>query len=403
MKERVEVNRKIKKKRREGRRKSTTFVPPDIISEILSKLPLKSLMRFRCVSKLWSSITTDPYFLKSLQTTRPSRLLVVGFRKRDGFFVLSFPQQNLQKPNEPSQPINSYRMTHANPGCPFTIATGSVQGLMICFLEPTKPIVWNPSINKLLPLSKPGDTWKGVRVFLGYDPIEGKHKVVCMPKLTCVQALDECKVLTLGSGSAQEPWRKIETIRNHFPLTAESSCHSHPRCINGVVYYHAKLGPHQRVIMSFDVRSEKFHAINLPLPKWTWRLTLSYHGKFACTGYNIQGNKIIMFVLKDAMKHEWSRHLFSSLPEHWRNLNRSDVLMGDTDDDDGGELIFVRAKSLEFIYIHPKRKTLRSVNYRGVLDDFRQRNGLEDTPLAALAALDEFQLFPNHIETLSSL
>ncbi|CAA7048451.1 unnamed protein product [Microthlaspi erraticum] len=393
MKELVEVTRKIKKKRREGRssrRKSTTSVPPDIISEILSKLPLKSLMRFRCVSKLWSSVSTDPYFKKSFQaqsSERVSHILVVGFRESDGFFVLSLPQQNLQNRIHSngsyscSQPIDSYRMEHAKHRCPFTIETESVHGLMICFQKPNKPIVWNPSLRKLTPLSKPGKTWKSIRVFLGYDPIEGKHKVVCMPKLIYGQALDECKVLTLGSGSAQEQWRKVETIPDHFPLTGDNNGFYHARCINGVVYYHAK-GDYHRVIMSFDVRSEKFRAIRLPLETKSWRMTLSYHGKLACVGFGGHGRILLMIVLEDARKPKWSSHQFSSLPD------------GATDD---GELIFVGTESLDMIYIDPKRKTFRRIDYSHILDDFRQRNGLGDWP----SALKGFQFF--HTETLVSL
>ncbi|CAA7048448.1 unnamed protein product [Microthlaspi erraticum] len=340
-------------------------------------------MRFRCVSKLWSSITTDPYFKKSFQTQsskRPSGLLVVGFRESDGFF-LSLPQQILQNPNESngsytcSQPIDSYRMEHAKHRYPFTIETESVHGLIICFQKPNKPIVWNPSLRKLTPLSKPGKTWKSIRVFLGYDPIEGKHKVVCMPKLTCVQALDECKVLTLGSGSAQEPWRKVETIPNHFPLTGgDHHGFYHARCINGVVYYRAKLGS-DRVIIGFDVRSEKFHVITITLPRETqpWRMTLSYNGKLACFGFGgRRGGILHMVVLEDAAKPEWSRHQFSLVPE------------GATDD---VQLIFVGAQSLKMIYINPKRKTFRRIDYSDSLEDFGQRNGLGDWP----SALEGFQ------------
>ncbi|KAF3540201.1 hypothetical protein F2Q69_00025313 [Brassica cretica] len=34
------------------------YIPFDLTEEILSKLPVKSLARFQCVSKLWSSLIT---------------------------------------------------------------------------------------------------------------------------------------------------------------------------------------------------------------------------------------------------------------------------------------------------------------------------------------------------------
>lgn len=36
----------------------------DIIFEILARLPVKSLMRFRCVCKSWSYLISDPYLAK---------------------------------------------------------------------------------------------------------------------------------------------------------------------------------------------------------------------------------------------------------------------------------------------------------------------------------------------------
>ncbi|PWA75537.1 F-box domain-containing protein [Artemisia annua] len=39
-----------------------TNLPSDVIVDILSRLPIKSLARFRCVSKLWCEHIDDPYF-----------------------------------------------------------------------------------------------------------------------------------------------------------------------------------------------------------------------------------------------------------------------------------------------------------------------------------------------------
>nr|VDD28460.1 unnamed protein product [Brassica oleracea] len=37
-------------------------IPFDLIIEILTRLPVTSLMRFKCVSKLWSCLTLSRYF-----------------------------------------------------------------------------------------------------------------------------------------------------------------------------------------------------------------------------------------------------------------------------------------------------------------------------------------------------
>ncbi|XP_004309903.1 PREDICTED: F-box protein At1g67130-like [Fragaria vesca subsp. vesca] len=42
------------------------FFDCEIISEILARLPVKSVVRFRCASKWWSALISDPYFTKKL-------------------------------------------------------------------------------------------------------------------------------------------------------------------------------------------------------------------------------------------------------------------------------------------------------------------------------------------------
>ncbi|WZZ52350.1 hypothetical protein YC2023_052457 [Brassica napus] len=79
MKRRVEKTERNKRKRR--RRQSSASVKPtpslplDHISQIFLKLHAKAVARFRCcVSRLWFTITTDPYFINKLEN-QPRLLL----------------------------------------------------------------------------------------------------------------------------------------------------------------------------------------------------------------------------------------------------------------------------------------------------------------------------------------
>ncbi|KAG2304877.1 hypothetical protein Bca52824_033528 [Brassica carinata] len=295
---------------RKRRIQATPSIPLDVISEILSKLPTKSVGRFRCVSKLWSSVTTDPYFINRFETQsrqkKPS--LLVTFKRGDRLFVFSIPQDR-QTPNQPhsisSQPVHSYHIRYPK-HCSF-LPKESVHGL-ISFANLSKPMIWNPTIRKFLTLNKPEKSWMNTMVFLGYDPINNKHKVLCMP---FNETIDECRVLTLGS--AQGSWRKIKTNHKYLIRGYDTNY----KCINGVLYYKAYADQPDNadtIIMSFDVRSEKFHMIKFPWNniRYCGELRL-YKGMLACTRSNYPGQGITLWILQDAEKHVWSPKTFFSL------------------------------------------------------------------------------------------
>ncbi|KAJ4917705.1 putative F-box protein [Raphanus sativus] len=227
MDQQEETTEQINKKRRI---QSTLSFPLDLISEILSKLPAKSVGRFRCVSKLGSSITTDPYFINKFETrsTKEKQSLLVTFKRGDRLFVFSIPQdrQSSDEPHTiPSQAVHSYNMTYPK-SCSFMPGV-SVHGLICCFRRAKKLIFWNPTTRKLYTLTKPEKSWKYARFLLGYDPTDAKYKVLC---IRFDETTDEGSVLTLGS--AQESWRRIKT--NHKHCVNPYPAH---QCTNGYIYY----------------------------------------------------------------------------------------------------------------------------------------------------------------------
>nr|AAG51533.1 hypothetical protein; 35539-34386 [Arabidopsis thaliana] len=351
--------------RKRSKSSSSLSIPLDIATDIFLRLPAKSVVRFSCVAKHWSSITTAPYFTNSFET-RPN--LLFFFKEADRFFVVTVPKPN-RRPNESvshtsSQILDSYQTPYPKHSC-FTIKTESVHGL-ICFQRGTKPIVWNPTMRKFKPLRKPDKSWESLTVFLGYDPLERTHKVVAMP---CDKASDECRILTLGSAD-QESWRTVKTNYKHHPSRGNRKNNYGPcRCINGVLYYLAEIDRHRLI------------------------------GKFAFLGHSNVKNSLPMWVLEGEKKGEWSTYNFLPLSHYDRRLEFHFKLIGITND---GELIYVPNtvfKTFEVIYIDPIRKTFSLVKYEGVADKgFRQRNGLgEDKPLRGI------QYSPNHVETLLSL
>ncbi|CAH8355475.1 unnamed protein product [Eruca vesicaria subsp. sativa] len=92
----------MKKRRRRERsrddKSQPNHIPLDLALDIVSRLPAKSIMRYQCVSKLWSSFITLPSFINSFtsrSTSRSPTLLVTFASGWISRFVFSFPQHHI--------------------------------------------------------------------------------------------------------------------------------------------------------------------------------------------------------------------------------------------------------------------------------------------------------------------
>ncbi|CAA7018526.1 unnamed protein product [Microthlaspi erraticum] len=201
---------------------------------------------------------------------------------------------------------------------------------------------------------------------------------------------DACQVLTLGS--AQESWRTVNTKHKHL-----ASIHT-GRCIKGVIYYLADIYPTGVcVIMSFDVRYEKFSMIELPSVISKDRV-MTYDGKLACLDRRNYLRKL--WILEDAENHKWSSHDSISLPVGHFNesLHTCFNLTGCTH---AGEFVFVPSvfgKSFYVLFWDPVRNSFRRFVLEGIVDDESLlNNGVQDGSMYALHAC------PNHIDSQMSL
>ncbi|XP_026416086.1 putative F-box protein At3g28280 [Papaver somniferum] len=80
-------------------------LPPDVLYEIFIRLPLKQLYEFRCVSKLWNSLLSNPSFVRKHKVFKPWTIVY----DRDEFSS-RYPQQVFQtySPNLHNNFINDH-------------------------------------------------------------------------------------------------------------------------------------------------------------------------------------------------------------------------------------------------------------------------------------------------------
>ncbi|ESQ54723.1 hypothetical protein EUTSA_v10026790mg [Eutrema salsugineum] len=269
-------------------------LPVELIIEILTKLPPRSLSKLICVSKLWSSIIQGKYFT-DLYLTRSSTRPRLLFH-RYCFDTRLSHYSSLENP--------SFVHSITLPG--YQISP-PVRGLICCRDHDSNAAIGNPSTGQFLTLPKVERSWLN-GIFLGYDPVDDLYKVLSM--IVVLQDKhgyqgQRCQVLTLG---AQESWRTIECKYPYYALTQGI-------CQNGVIYYGACPDIGDRyVLVSFDLRLEEFSLITLPegvhVSGYPPESDLvSYNGKIALANHS-PSPKFDLWVLMDVNKQEWTQISF---------------------------------------------------------------------------------------------
>ncbi|KAG5549755.1 hypothetical protein RHGRI_014905 [Rhododendron griersonianum] len=199
-------------------------LPPEIIAAVLSRLPVKSLLRLRCVSKWWRCLISNPKFAKthlSLASANTDysnhRLILSG----------SYPYTNFKSCslysilNEKSDCAVQLDCPLKRPNLRVTI-WGCCDGL-VCIGTGREVCIWNPSTGKYKRLPLPDFemayicySWFG----FGYDEGIDDYKVVGFFFGDRTGGFElEVKVYTLRSDS----WRRIEGYTHRVPRDASGT------------------------------------------------------------------------------------------------------------------------------------------------------------------------------------
>jgi F-box interacting protein len=154
-------------------------LPSDVTTDILCQLPVKTLLRFRCVSKRWCSQIDGPDFIKlhlshSLATKSNLSLVLRNW------YLYSVEFDSLRTATEINPPLNVI--------WGITDVFGSCNGLVAVCNSEEEIVLWNPSTRKhqrlpTMPVEDPkGDVKPRRYTFYGFgpDPISDDYKVVRM-------------------------------------------------------------------------------------------------------------------------------------------------------------------------------------------------------------------------------
>ncbi|XP_061993541.1 F-box/kelch-repeat protein At3g06240-like [Rosa rugosa] len=284
---------------------SKLHVPDEIVEEILSRLPPKSLMRFKCVCTLWCNLIKSHSFVaKHLSNSlRASSSVSILFKhtvekmvdheisNEEGSILLSL----LNRCNDDVDDLFSIVVENLNVPPPlnqigfssYLGIAGHCDGIICLKLFYGNVVLCNPAIKefKLLPksvlilpnrdslyLAFELENYTELLGF-GYDPKGKDYKVVRLLVYSLFSYWFKTEVYTMGSNS----WREIKTkYTNDYHF---KDCWDKQQLFYEGKYYWQVCGfdrGHNLVhkfILSFDMGDELFYEISLP-----WQDTETYGG-----------------------------------------------------------------------------------------------------------------------------
>lgn len=264
-------------------------LPYEIIEEILSRLPVKSLGRLRCVSKLWRSLISDPHFIKMHLKQRLRHKVFMSFisRRKIQFFDYeallngdddeNSAVKNLQFPVEMGS-IRSVKLL------------GSCNGLLCLGLGERNVIVWNPCVGEYKKVQEPEGEGDGSYGF-GYDSCNDDYKLVRVIPGNGSDKMISVDVFSLKANS----WRRVCYGGYRFDLLDRMGTF-----FNGSVYWQAKQGDTNRMtlIVSFDLVEEKFREMPKPDGRFATGPMLGVLGESLCACRSEFGKDVELWAMK---------------------------------------------------------------------------------------------------------
>ncbi|KAG7558557.1 F-box associated domain type 3 [Arabidopsis thaliana x Arabidopsis arenosa] len=366
--------------------------------EILSRLPSKSVSRFRCVSKRWASMFASPYFNELFQTrssAKPRLLFAIAengdYRGESNGVWSFFSTPQLENPYEKSLSTlvaaaefhvkfspDGLLINHDSDIKYFSI--GYASGLIYIYgcRYQARPLICNPNTGRyaILPYRY---TYRKAYSFFGFDPIDKQYKAL---SIRYPSGPGRDKILTFGD-NGDLTWRKIK-----FPSPERPGIKSHGICINGVLYFLAERAEisFDYVIVCFDVRSETFTFIDVE----RFCRLINYKGKLAVIYWeddvdiyeicyygkdldeyleeNLDAdatNELRVWVLEDVEKQKWSKYAYTWTDDTFFRRHLS--IAGATA---SGEIVFSMRKytpkqPFYVFYFNPEKNTLQRVEIQG--------------------------------------
>ncbi|XP_057426494.1 F-box/kelch-repeat protein At3g23880-like [Lotus japonicus] len=308
-----------------SRRLSLPVIPEELIYEILLKLPVESLWRFRRVCKSWKTLISHPQFAKDhldssisgAIMTQPRLALVYD----DSNTATTYSVNSLFK----NPPTLTEKLKFKMEG-KHNHFVGSINGLLClrdvncCFR------LYNPS-TKLVSRKSPAFPIEikylfPNNAFFGYDKVNDKYKVLAFGVDLGYHVFNlVARLYTFGESESN--WR---TTIQDLSFGVNNIEGSRQTFVNGNLHWLTKRGhgSDKTVIISFDVDRETHGEVLLPLEleDIIWSLDLHVSNKFLYVSQYSHKTCLVLWLMKEyGVQESWTKVMTISLESRYCRCN----------------------------------------------------------------------------------
>ncbi|XP_071715199.1 F-box/kelch-repeat protein At3g23880-like [Rutidosis leptorrhynchoides] len=280
----------------------SSYICDELLEEIFKRLPSKTLLQLRSLSKSWCSRISSPDFIltqTTLQTARNYQNILIQHRTSSfqNFFTVHYQSMlNSQYGNYGTRPMKS----------PNGYIVGSCNGI-ICLRDHYSGnfSLWNPSIRRKLTLPYPFFSLNNYEIAgVGFDSKTDDYKIVI---LSCFR---HGKHKSMVYSLKKPVWREIT------PPSSRITCVNSPGCVvNGVLHWVVRSDVFQDFILTFDLSSDVFSEMTLPEKpnQYTKQHPIIFNGSLG-----------MLVSTKDCYHRVWAMKEYNNVTSWYMTLNFGD-------------------------------------------------------------------------------
>ncbi|XP_074278742.1 F-box protein CPR1-like [Silene latifolia] len=317
-------------------------LPENLIIEILSWLPVKSLLQYKSVSKSWYKIIKSRYFmsvhLKHNYVRRTNNCFIAQFDISQAGGEL-MPELIWHGEKDESNTIHDYLSLQHDPPYNYDIC-GPCYGIYYLWRscvgehDSHRPRrLWNPALHeakKLPPMIMKPNISSNMKYFnevcgFGFDPVTMDYKVVAIKGYAITSdryGLMDYPLSIMIYSLRTDSWKYSGDLSKHYYIPRANSCHAF---VNRSFYW---LGSYEKdpfkhdVIIAIDLATEECQEIKLPdicikgssMTRVTYSECLMvYNGSIALVALHNQEREFDIWTLKGTT---WSKELTMEL-DRW--------------------------------------------------------------------------------------